>query len=79
NAVVKAEMFPAHIRALGVALPYALANTIFGGTAEWVALSFKSAGWERGFYWYVTVTIAVSLVVYLRMPDTRTTSEIVED
>jgi MHS family alpha-ketoglutarate permease-like MFS transporter len=79
NAVVKAEMFPAHIRALGVALPYALANTIFGGTAEWVALSFKSAGWERGFYWYVTVMIAVSLVVYLRMPDTRTTSEIVED
>jgi MHS family alpha-ketoglutarate permease-like MFS transporter len=37
NAVVKAELFPAHIRALGVALPYALANTIFGGTAEYVA------------------------------------------
>ena len=44
NAVVKAELFPAHIRALGVALPYALANTIFGGTAEYVALWFKDAG-----------------------------------
>ncbi len=79
NAVVKAELFPAHIRALGVALPYALANTIFGGTAEYVALSFKNAGWERGFYWYVTAMIALSLVVYLRMKDTRATSAIAED
>ena len=79
NAVVKAELFPAHIRALGVALPYALANTIFGGTAEYAALSFKTHGWERGFYWYVTAMIAVSLIVYLRMPDTRTNSAIVED
>ncbi|NJR78423.1 MFS transporter [Sphingomonas corticis] len=79
NAVVKAELFPAHIRALGVALPYALANTLFGGTAEYVALSFKKAGWERGFYWYVTAMIAVSLVVYLRMRDTRADSRIVED
>ena len=79
NAVVKAELFPAHIRALGVALPYALANTIFGGTAEYVALSFKDAGWERGFYWYVSAMIAISLVVYLRMRDTRDTTAIVED
>ena len=79
NAVVKAELFPAHIRALGVALPYALANTIFGGTAEYVALSFKSAGWERGFYWYVTAMIAVSLIVYARMRDTRRDSAILED
>ncbi|SMC67834.1 MFS transporter, MHS family, alpha-ketoglutarate permease [Novosphingobium sp. B1] len=78
NAVVKAEMFPAHIRALGVALPYALANTIFGGTAEYVALSFKDAGWERGFYWYVTVMIAISLIFYVRMKDTGT-SKIIED
>ncbi len=79
NAVVKAELFPAHIRALGVALPYALANTLFGGTAEFVALKFKGAGFERGFYWYVTAMIAVSLVVYLRMKDTRTNSQIIED
>ncbi len=79
NAVVKAELFPAHIRALGVALPYAIANAIFGGTAEYVALWFKSAGWERGFYWYVTGMIAVSLVTYLKMRDTRTHSRILED
>ncbi len=51
NAVVKAELFPAHIRALGVALPYALANTAFGGTAEYVALWLKNANMERTFYW----------------------------
>ncbi len=79
NAVVKAELFPAHIRSLGVALPYALANTIFGGTAEYVALWFKSRGFESGFYWYVTAMIACSLVAYLRMPETRFASRIVED
>ncbi|HEX8641511.1 MAG TPA: MFS transporter [Allosphingosinicella sp.] len=79
NAVVKAELFPAHIRALGVALPYALANTLFGGTAEYVALWFKDAGVERAFYWYVTGMIALSLIVYLRMRDTKQHSLIAED
>jgi MHS family alpha-ketoglutarate permease-like MFS transporter len=79
NAVVKAELFPAHTRALGVALPYALANTIFGGTAEYAALWFKDAGVERAFYWYVTAMIALSLVVYWRMRDTRQHSMILED
>ena len=33
NAVVKAELFPTHVRALGVGLGYALANSALGGTA----------------------------------------------
>jgi MHS family alpha-ketoglutarate permease-like MFS transporter len=78
NAVVKAELFPGHIRALGVALPYAIANTIFGGTAEYVALALKDAGHERWFYLYVTAVIALSLVTYVRMRDTRRTSLITE-
>lgn len=79
NAVVKAELFPAEIRTLGVALPYAVANTVFGGTAEYVALWFKSRGVEQGFYWYVTAAVAVSLVVYARMRDTRDHSRITGD
>ncbi|WP_288415328.1 MFS transporter [uncultured Novosphingobium sp.] len=79
NAVVKAELFPAHIRALGVALPYAIANTVFGGTAEYVALWLKLQEMERAFYWYVTAMIAVSLIVYVRMRDTRRDSLILED
>ena len=79
NAVVKAELFPSHIRALGVALPFAIANTIFGGTAEYVALSLKSAGHERAFYIYVSVVIAGSLITYATMRETKATSLIEED
>jgi len=79
NAVVKAELFPAHIRTLGVAFPYALANALFGGTAEYVALWLKQAGMERGFYVYVAAMIGLSLIVYLRMRDTKHHSRIFED
>ncbi|WP_219471355.1 MFS transporter [Nonomuraea rhizosphaerae] len=71
NAVVKAELFPTHVRALGVALPYAIANALFGGTAEYVGLWFKDQGIESGFYWYVSACATVSLVVYLTMRETR--------
>jgi MHS family alpha-ketoglutarate permease-like MFS transporter len=76
NAIVKAELFPAQIRALGVGVPYSLTVAIFGGTAETLALWFKSLGHESWFYWYVTGCIAVSLFVYLWMKDTRRTSEL---
>jgi MFS transporter, MHS family, alpha-ketoglutarate permease len=71
NAVVKAELFPANIRALGVAFPYAIAVSVFGGTAEYIALWFKSVGHETWFYWYVSACIAGSLAVYWLMPETR--------
>ena len=79
NAVVKAELFPAHIRALGVALPYALANAVFGGTAEYVALWFKLDGRESLYFWYVTGMIGLSLITYVLMRDTKAKSRIVED
>ena len=79
NAVVKAELFPVEIRALGVGLPYALTVALFGGTAEYVALWFKDIGHESGFYWYVTACIACSLLVYIAMPDTRRHSLIDRD
>jgi MHS family alpha-ketoglutarate permease-like MFS transporter len=71
NAVVKAELFPTEVRALGVALPYAIAVALFGGTAEYVAFSAKSIGHESAFYWYVSVCTAISLLVYLVMPETK--------
>jgi MHS family alpha-ketoglutarate permease-like MFS transporter len=79
NAIIKAEMFPADIRALGVALPYAIANALFGGTAEYVALYLKDAGHERWFYIYISALAACSLVAYVRMRETRTNSRIEED
>lgn len=79
NAVVKAELFPVEIRALGVGLPYALTVALFGGTAEYIALWFKNTGHESGFYWYVAACIACSLAVYLLMPDTKRHSRIDQD
>src|SRR4030095_5524049 len=79
NAIIKAEMFPAHIRALGLALPFAIANAIFGGTAEYVALYLKDIGHERWFYIYISFLGACSLVAYLRRRETKTTSLIEED
>jgi MHS family alpha-ketoglutarate permease-like MFS transporter len=74
NAVVKAELFPTHVRATGVGLPYAITVSIFGGTAESIALWFKSIGRESWFYYYLTACIATSLVVYLFMRDTKAES-----
>ena len=76
NAVVKAELFPASIRATGVGVPYAIAVSVFGGSAEYIALWFKQQGMESGFYWYATAVIACSLLVYLLMRDTRRHSRI---
>jgi MFS transporter, MHS family, alpha-ketoglutarate permease len=76
GAIVKAELFPAEIRSLGVGLPSAVAISIFGGTAEYVALWFKQAGHENWFYWYVSGCVAVSLVVFLSMRETSRTSRI---
>jgi MHS family alpha-ketoglutarate permease-like MFS transporter len=77
--MVKAELFPAHIRALGVAFPYAVGNTIFAGTLEYVALWFKSTGNETGFFWYVAICVGATVIAYLMLPETRDTSLIEED
>jgi MHS family alpha-ketoglutarate permease-like MFS transporter len=76
NAVVKAELFPANVRALGVGLPYAISVSLFGGTAEWVALEFKVNHHQEWFYWYVTACILISLIIYISMNDTRKHSRI---
>jgi MHS family alpha-ketoglutarate permease-like MFS transporter len=69
SGLIKAEMFPMEVRTLGVGLSYAVANAIFGGSAEYVALWFKSAGMEQNFYWYVSGMLALAFVVAYKMPD----------
>jgi MHS family alpha-ketoglutarate permease-like MFS transporter len=79
NAVVKAELFPSEVRALGVGLPYALTVAIFGGTAEYIALWFKQENVEHYFYWYITACIFFSFIVYATMKDTKKTSTLDRD
>ena len=76
NAVVKAELFPAAIRTTGVGVPYAIAVSVFGGTAEYIALWFKQVGNEGGFYWYASGVICCTLLVYVFMRDTKKHSHI---
>jgi MHS family alpha-ketoglutarate permease-like MFS transporter len=71
NAVVKAELFPTKVRAMGVGLPFAIAASIFGGPVETIALWFKSIGHEPWFSYYLTGVIAASLMVYVTMRDTK--------
>ena len=71
SGLVKAELFPMHVRALGVGLSYAIANAAFGGSAEYVALWLKSVGSESMFFWYATLMCGVALVAAILMPDTR--------
>ncbi|MEH3087185.1 MAG: MFS family transporter [Xylophilus ampelinus] len=68
SGIVKAEMFPPEVRALGVGLSYAVGNAIFGGSAEYVALGLKSLGHESYFYWYVTGMMAIAFLVSLLLP-----------
>jgi MHS family alpha-ketoglutarate permease-like MFS transporter len=71
NAVVKAELFPTNVRALGVGLPYAITVSLFGGTAPAVALYFKTLGHEDWFYYYLSGMIFLSLIIYATMRDTK--------
>src|ERR1700751_139827 len=71
NAIVKAELFPTNVRALGVGLPYAITVSLFGGTAAAIALSFQSIGHEDWFYYYLTGIIFLSLVIYSTTRDTK--------
>ena len=68
SGIVKAEMFPAEVRALGVGFAYALGNALFGGTAEYIALALKGRGYEASYGWYVTALMIVFFVVSLRLP-----------
>jgi len=79
SAIIKAELYPAHIRALGVAVPYSLAMAVFGGNAESTALYFKEIGHETGYYWLVAAIFAVGFVVAASMRDTREHTRIEEE
>jgi MHS family alpha-ketoglutarate permease-like MFS transporter len=68
SGLFKAELFPMEVRALGVGLSYAIGNALFGGTAEAVALWFKSIGLESSFYYYVTVMTSIAFMTALVMP-----------
>lgn len=78
SAIFKAELFPTEIRAMAVGISFATAVSIFGGTSELIALSFKEAGNESWFYWYMTGAFCLALIAAVAMPR-RVPSEISSD
>ncbi|ECL2888951.1 MFS transporter [Campylobacter coli] len=66
--IFKAKLFPEHVRALGTGLGYAISNAIFGGSAPWVALQFKNAGMENGFFVYIAVLTLLMFIATLCLP-----------
>ena len=79
GAVLKADLFPIELRAFGVGLSYAVANALFGGTAEFVALQLKAWGRENDFSWYVVGLCAVALIAAFAMPDTDRVGHLAKD
>lgn len=77
SAIIKAEMFPTKVRALGVGLPHALVAATFGGTAEPIALALKQAGIESTYFWYVTGCIFLSFLatLFVKEPSKNSTLE----
>lgn len=75
SVVVKAEIFPAQIRVIGAGLPHAITVAVFGGSAEYIALWLKNIGHETWFYWYITISIFVSLLMFIFMKETRTNNK----
>lgn len=68
SGLVKAEMFPPHVRALGVGFSYAVGNALFGGSAPSVALIFKDAGIENIFFVYVIIMLIICFFCSLALP-----------
>ena len=79
SAIFKAELFPAHVRALGVALPYSIAQALFGGQAATAANWFKDAGNEFAYYWVMAGILACGFVVVLMMRESMKHTMIKED
>ncbi|WP_199746687.1 MULTISPECIES: MFS transporter [unclassified Amycolatopsis] len=78
SAIIKAEMFPTNVRALGVGLPHAVATAVFGGLSEPIALALKQAGYESVYFWWVTGCIGLTFVATLvvREPSRRSSLEV---
>ncbi|MEU6578241.1 MFS transporter [Streptomyces sp. NPDC046805] len=70
-AVIMAEQFPPEVRATGIALPYALAVAVFGGTAPYITTWMSDSGHADKLWLYVSGAALVSLVIYLTMPETK--------
>ncbi|WP_329244532.1 MFS transporter [Actinoallomurus sp. NBC_01490] len=66
-----AEMFPTHIRTVGLAVPYSIAVAAFGGTAPYLQTWMGETAGRAAFTGYVVLLLVVSAMTVLTLPETR--------
>jgi MHS family alpha-ketoglutarate permease-like MFS transporter len=71
SGLFKAELFPSHVRALGVGLAHSVSAALFGGSAEYFALLAKQAGHEFWFFFYVAAICFVGFLTALMMGEPK--------
>lgn len=71
-ATLFAEQFPPQVRTIGIALPYAISNAIFGGTAPSVMQFFGARHNLWAVPLYVSVCALVTGLFFYFMRETRT-------
>ena len=67
-ATLYADQFPTKVRALGMGMAHSLANAIFGGTTEMLALALKESAHEGVFPWYIVATAGATLLALAFLP-----------
>jgi MHS family alpha-ketoglutarate permease-like MFS transporter len=71
SGLFKAELFPSHVRALGVGLAHSVSAALFGGSAEYLALLAKQAGRESWFFAYVAAVCFVAFLTAFGMKEPK--------
>lgn len=67
---VMSEQFPTEVRAVGIGAPYNLMVALLGGTTPYVLTWLQSIGKQDYFYFMVLVGALLTLITFMKMPET---------
>lgn len=67
---VMSEQFPTEVRAVGIGAPYNLMVALLGGTTPYVLTWLQSIGKQDYFYFMVSVGALLTLITFIKMPET---------
>ncbi len=68
---VYAELFPTHIRTIGVGVPYSICVAAFGGTAPYLQTWLGSIGQAQLFNVYAVILLLVGIAFAFSIPETK--------
>lgn len=68
---VYAELFPTHIRTIGVGVPYSICVAVFGGTAPYLQTWLGTIGQGYLFNVYAVILLLVGITFAVSIPETK--------